>query len=242
MPNSIESIKYLEHIRVMAQNQRIAMSNRVSATDRGASEVDPELMRVYQAEFESIEKKAASDIADLVKDHLMWDWFERVKGIGPGLAGCLVAHVDIHKAHTVSALWRYAGQGVGSDGQRDRLQKGQKAVFNKELKRICYLIGSSFLRSSSPYVDVYEEKRTLYERERKDWTLAHQNNAAQRAMVKLFLSHFWEEWRTREGLPVRPVYAIQHLNHDGYRAADSFLKPLKVKGKRGRKKKVAAEA
>lgn len=224
----ISDLKYLENLRITMQRERIRMGNRKSATDRNVSSANPELIQRYADRFQAIEDEAAADIAEAVKDHLMWDWMQRVKGIGPGLAGCLFAHIDITRADSVSALWRYAGQGV-TDGQRDKAIKGQKLPYNAELKRICYLIASSFMKCNSPYREEYEEAKAFYQRTKTDWTAGHIHNAATRKMTKLFLSHLWAEWRTREGLPVREPYAMQVLGHDGYKPVEKYLKPAKKK-------------
>lgn len=41
----------------------------------------------------------------------------------------------------------------------------------------------------------------------------HVHRMAFRKMIKLFLSHLWEVWRTKEGLPVRPPYVFEHKGH-----------------------------
>lgn len=222
------SLKFLENMRVTLQRERIRMGNRSDASERGVSDIDPEITNKYAKLFQSLEDTAKSDIEEQIKEHVMWSWFVRVKGIGPGLAGCLVAHVDIHRADTVSALWKYAGQGA-TNGERDRPVKGQKLCYNAELKRICYLIGTSFMKSHSPYVTEYARAKEYYQKNRPDWTPGHIHAAAQRMMIKLFLSHFWAEWRRREGLPDRAPYAIQVLQHDGFVTDEAFLKPEKKK-------------
>jgi hypothetical protein len=45
------------------------------------------------------------------------------------------------------------------------------------------------------------------------WSDGHNDNAARRVMVKVFLSHLWEVWREAEGLAVRPDYAAEYLGH-----------------------------
>lgn len=40
----------------------------------------------------------------------------------------------------------------------------------------------------------------------------HRHTAAMRYMCKMFLQQLWEQWRTIEGLPVRPPYAEEYLN------------------------------
>lgn len=220
---SINDLPVLEYLRTTFQRERIRMGNRVAAVEDGRSHVEIATIERYQARFADLENEVTCEIAQTVKEHEMYDWFRRVKGIGPGLAGCLLAHIDIEKANSVSALWKYAGLAVNDQGVADRPTKGQKLPYNAELKRICFLIGASFLRAGSPYRDEYDEAKEFYRRTKLDWTLKHVDNAARRKMVKLFLSHLWAEWRTRRGLPVREPYAMQILNHDGYKPVERYL-------------------
>lgn len=214
-----EDIYMLEQLRQTFQRHRIQMSNRISAVDRGASAMQTATMQRYMERFQALEDEAAGDIAVAVKDHEMWPWLKQVKGIGPGLAGSLLAMIDIEKADTVSALWRFAGQAVNGDGKAEKPTKGEKLPYNANLKRVCYLISTSFLRANSPYRREYDEAKEYYQRVHADWTPGHIDMAARRKMTKLFLSHLWVEWRTRRGLPVRAPYAMQVLGHDGYKGS-----------------------
>ena len=110
-----------------------------------------------------------------------------------------------------------------TDGEHDRPRKGEKLPYNAELKRICYLIGTSFLKSNSPYRAEYDEAKAYYQRAKTDWAPKRIDAAARRKMVKLFLSHFWVAYREKRGLPVRQPYAMQVLNHDGYKSPDEYL-------------------
>lgn len=220
--SDIGDLPILEYLRTTFQRERIRMGNRVVAVEQGRSQVNIATIERYCERFSVLEKEVTAEIAESVKQHEMYDWFERVKGIGPGLAGCLLAHINIERCNTVSGLWKYAGLAV-TEGVADRPTKGQKLPYNAELKRICFLIGTSFLRSGSPYRQEYDEAKEAYQRTRTDWTPKRIDMAARRKMLKLFLSHLWVEWRTRRGLPVREPYAIQVLNHDGYKPASDYL-------------------
>jgi hypothetical protein len=143
-----------------------------------------------------------------------------IKGIGPMLAAKVIAMVDIHRADTVSALWRYAGYGV-VDGERERPTKGERLHYNKRLKIALRQIGVSFMKCDSPYRRVYDAARDYYDANRPEWTPGHLHNAAMRKMIKVFLSHLWERWRVLEGRPTRALYVQEKLGHNHvYRAAD----------------------
>jgi hypothetical protein len=190
------------------------MGNRVAAVEDGRSQLNTETAEHFMARFQTLEDEVAGMIAAAIKDHEMWPWLDCVKGIGPGLSGALLAPIDIERAQSVSALWRYAGQGVNGDGERDKPTKGEKLNYNAGLKRTCFLVASSFMRAGSPYRREYDEAKEYYQRNR-DWTPGHIDMAAKRRMVKLFLSHLWTLWRYERKLPLRPPYAMQVLSHDG---------------------------
>lgn len=56
------------------------------------------------------EKEALKDIeAHLKTVPFYTEYLLHIKGVGPTMAGVMLAEIDIHKCETVSALWRYAG-------------------------------------------------------------------------------------------------------------------------------------
>lgn len=211
---SSENLAMLEHLRQQIQRHRIQMGNRAGAVEDGRSQMDPRIVEYFGRRFETLEADIMEIIRSSVRDHEMWPWLEAVKGIGPTLAGALLAHIDIRIPTSVSGLWRYAGQGVNNTTlQRDRPTKGERLPYNAELKRICYLIETAFLRSGSPYRLEYDLKKAYYVEHRPDWTPGHSDQAAKRAMVKLFLEHLFTVWRAELDLPLLPPYAIAELKH-----------------------------
>jgi hypothetical protein len=88
-------------------------------------------------------------------------------------------------------------------------RRGEPAVYDRQAKKLCYLIGVSFLRARSSYRAIYDEERARLERERPGWSKGRQHLAALRKMEKLFLSHLWSRWAEATGMPrVRP-YAYE---------------------------------
>jgi hypothetical protein len=211
------------------QRMRIQLGNRRSAVERGTDEPSVDATYLSAASERLADRLAESEdelVAEmraLVHQHPVWPWLSQVRGIGPTLGAKLVGLIgSVEVAPTVSALWRFAGYAV-IDGERERLKKGEKAHFNRRLKTACYLVATSFLRSSSPYRTVYDQARARYDVTHADWTDGHKHAAAMRKMVKLFLSHLWEEWRKAEGLPVRPPYALEYMEHTTYHDPKTFL-------------------
>jgi hypothetical protein len=166
-------------------------------------------------------------------------------GIGPVLAAGLAAHIDVTRANSPSAVWKFAGLAPGFD----KRVKGVKLPFNGALKSLCWKISDSFVKFSGKeacfYGKLYREFKAeelrrnggghykaaaaaqLKEKRWRDDTQtkqrlekgqlsdAHLDMKARRRTVKIFLVHYWEEGRKARGLPVRPPYAGGVLGHDG---------------------------
>lgn len=221
---TLEDLYHIEDMRQKVQRHRIQMGNREAASAAGRSAMNPALAIHFAGRFQDIEDELTALIKLTIEEHEMWPWLDQVKGIGPGLAAQLVAFVDIEKAPTISSLWKFAGQAVNNKGEADRRVKGQKLEYNAKLKRSCYLVEESFMRSSSPYRRIYDEAKEQYLRTRPDWTPKHIDMACKRKMVKVFLSHMWLVWRHVRGLPIGTPYAQGVLGHEHIHQPWDFVK------------------
>ena len=160
-------------------------------------------------------------------------FLEEVKGCGELMSAVILSEIDIHKARHRSSLYRYAGLDVGPDGRgrsrrADHLvdatytdkagdeQTRKSITFNPFLKtKLVGVLGSSFLKCSSPYRAWYDQERhrceSMTEPDGKPMGKLHAHNRATRKMVKAFLDDLYVAWRTLEGLPVSASYAETHL-------------------------------
>ena len=91
--------------------------------------------------------------------------------------------------------------------------RGESASYDRHAKKICYLIGVSFLRSRSSYREHYDRERERLVSERPDWSKARQHLASLRKMEKLFLSHLWAVWAEAEGIPIVRPYAHERMRN-----------------------------
>ena len=172
--------------------------------------------------------------AFLVGFPIYTEFLKGVKGVGPAMAGVMVSEIDIHKARHPSSLHAYAGLDVASDGKgrsrrkehlvkvkykaKDGTEKERDSItFNPFLKtKLIGVLGPSFLRSSSPYREHYDNYRHRLE-SRPDFANhekgvdGHRHNAAIRYMVKMFLIDLYTHWRALEGLPVSEPYSVDKL-------------------------------
>jgi hypothetical protein len=88
-------------------------------------------------------------------------WAREICGIGPVISSGLIANIDITKAPTVGHIWRYSGLDPTS-----KWLKGAKRPWNASLKRLCWIMGESFVKVSTNPKDVYGKlyvQRKAYE-------------------------------------------------------------------------------
>lgn len=224
------AIKTLTRIFYDYQRERMALDGRLGITKDGekkkkAPERDMEVLLEIKQRRDDVlgmEEKTAKMLAKEVHKHPLWDAFlVHVKGCGESIAAVIISEFDINKAPTVSNLWSFSGLAPG----KDRKVKGQKCSFNQFLRaKLCGVLGSSFLKSNSPYRQHYDNMKNRLESE--DWGMesknpvdkkrpkaGHQHKAATRYMVKMFLKDLYVAWRTLEGLEVRAPYQEQYLGH-----------------------------
>jgi hypothetical protein len=93
-------------------------------------------------------------------------WARSITGIGPIIASGLIANINIEKAPTVGHIWNYAGL-----NPTITWNKGEKRPWNGSLKRLCWIIGESFVKVSYLESDVYGKmylKRKEYEAIKND--------------------------------------------------------------------------
>lgn len=77
-------------------------------------------------------------------------WARSITGIGPVISAGLLANIDIKRAPTVGHIWRFAGL-----DPTVKWEKSTKRPWNGSLKRLCWLIGESFVKVSGNESDTY---------------------------------------------------------------------------------------
>lgn len=97
-----------------------------------------------------------------------------------------------------------------SDGPRrvaqPRPSRGESAPYDREAKKLCYLIGISFIRQGEAYRRYYTEQRNRLDSTKPDWIPRRRHLTALRMTEKLFLAHLWLVWRESLGLPITAPY------------------------------------
>ena len=203
-----------------------------------ASESDQHQVLEWLSESASfIEYQIKCALDSFAGAHPMGIWSMNQKGIGPVLAAGLIVHIDISKATTVGHIWRFAGLDPTSKWER-----GKKRPHNAALKQICFHVGECLIRSNNTQYRAVYDKRREYE-ELKNSLGDYSDQAAavlknnphhkqaeiykqgklpdgqlharsKRYMVKLFLSHWWEQaYRQHFGKEPPLPYPIAQLSH-----------------------------
>lgn len=203
----------LQGVRMASSAQR----SQLVKTDKNTVFVDWLLVNAekFESEFPKL-------LAPWVKASVLGQWLQSVCGIGTILAAGLMSEIDITRATSPSAIWRYAGL----DPTLPPNKRGEKRHYNADLRVLCYKIGESFVKVQNNekdfYGGVYAARKALEisrnqsgaladqataALEKKNWTKntvtrkayesgilpdAHIHARARRYAVKLFLSHYWE--------------------------------------------------
>ena len=120
-------------------------------------EDDIELVELMLDSLDSIESIIKRPLTNYSTASVVGEWCINQYGLGPVLTAGVMSHVDITKANTAGALWRYAGF-------EPSLQDSPKVSFNGELKNICWKIGLNFAkyanRTKCFYGQLYLRDRT----------------------------------------------------------------------------------
>lgn len=237
-----DDARYLVDLYYQVQKLRISTSNQIRASERLTGE-STEINNFFYNQFKIVEKQIVT-ILDVYTDRdEIGQWLKSIHGIGPVIASGLLAHLDITKAKTAGAFWRFAGLDPTVEWN-----KGEKRPWNARLKTLCWKAGQSFVKVSgnekSLYGRLYREKKAEYTAKNENGgyaerckdilsnkkfskdtdaykaysvgklPLGHIQAMAERYAVKIFLSHLFDFWYRKEYDKAPPVpFAIAHLDH-----------------------------
>lgn len=111
---NVKKIYTLVNVYYDMQKVRIISGNRFQAAVRDGWMTEEDAKVEYKRVEDTLkryEKEITKDIGAYAYEHVIWEnWLKRVRGIGPIIAGGLLANIgDISKFDTVSKLWAYCG-------------------------------------------------------------------------------------------------------------------------------------
>lgn len=219
---------------------QIQEARKASANQQRAAHDEPnEFLVMLAAYLMKLERMIVSAL-DVVTDQTeVSRWAKLQTGIGPVLAAGFAAHIDITRAPTASAIWKFAGLDPTS-----KWEKGQKRPWNARLKVLQWRLGDCFMKFHNHptcfYGQVYAERKavevarnesgvfaaqaasSLASRTFKDKALRETYAAgrlpagrlelrARRVAVKLFLAHYFEVAYTEHyGKRPQKAYILQY--------------------------------
>jgi hypothetical protein len=160
----VREARYFVNTYYDLQDYRIASANQQRKLLEGQE--PSEFMGWLNSNLEVLELQIKGMLDKWSGAQPMGVWAREVCGIGPVIASGLLANIDITRAPTVGHIWRFAGLDPTS-----KWEKGEKRPWNASLKRLCWLIGESFVKVSANPKDVYGKlylQRKAYEQQRND--------------------------------------------------------------------------
>lgn len=144
--------RYLVDSYYQMQRNRIRAGNQIHSMQADKERPgEPHLTLSWLMDnADLLERNIKSALDAYSSAHVVGQWSKSITGIGPVIAAGLLAHIDITRAKTAGQIWRFAGL-----DPTVRWGKGQKRPWNGSLKRLCWIIGESFVKVSSNDNDVY---------------------------------------------------------------------------------------
>jgi len=179
--------RFLVDTYYQLQHERITAAHRSRhATEAG----EPNgLLEYLDTQFDTLEGQIKGALLKYADASPQGQWAMSQKGIGPVIAAGLIARLDLRP--TVGAWWRFAGL-----DPTQTWGKGEKRPHNAALKRLCWLLGESFVKVSG-YEDAFYGR--LW-RQRKEWETARNEAGeyAERAAQALAAKKFGAETDARK--------------------------------------------
>lgn len=156
---SEQEIRYLVDAYYTFQENRKAAANQSRALKESG---EPHEVLIWTREqAETMEAQIQRALDAWTEERELGRWVKSITGIGPVIAAGLMSTVDLDVATNAAKLWRFAGLDPTSVWE-----KGQKRPWNASLKRLCWIIGDSFVKQSGRDSDHYGQlyhKRKEYE-------------------------------------------------------------------------------
>jgi hypothetical protein len=231
--DALDHLKSLFDDRVQMMKLKLKENNQLLAYQRRVDSMNPETEAFLKAHMQPIEARLASIDKALAKalsgyDDPLVQAALKVPGLGPITVAALTVYIDLVKAATPSALWKYAGLHAAS---HERYTKGEAGGGNKTLRTVLWNTANVMMKlTTSGYRPVYDLTKAklsisekvvssrntegkLVEIAWKDTKPSHRHGAALRAVMKHLLADYWMVGRTLAGLPTVPLYAESMLGH-----------------------------
>jgi hypothetical protein len=160
----------------------------------------------YNALFKE-EKRMLKEAKEEFKDHELWDWCKRTKGLKEVAALSFLGYINPYRIRSASQIYAYLGLVPGA-----KLKSGEKASYNPKIKgRFVGVIATNVIRQGDEYYRPLFDAKKDYLTNRPDiqakkgtekgWK-AHIHALARLWLTKLLIGHAVEIIRESEGFSV----------------------------------------
>jgi hypothetical protein len=137
----VDSYYAMQRDRIRAAHQNRTLTDNAEPHD---------VLGWLQAQRDTLEKQIARALDAYSDGQQAGRWARSIPGIGPIISAGLIANIDIKQAPTVGHIWRFAGLDPTM-----KWENNTKRPWNGSLKRLCFLIGESFVKVSNDENDIY---------------------------------------------------------------------------------------
>ncbi len=141
---SVDEARFTVDLYYQQQGIRIRTSNQITAQEK-AGEPHRVLDWILAGSL-FMENQVKAALAKWVEAHLMGPWMTAQLGVGPVISAGILSRIDMDRAPTAGHIWAFAGLDPSKSWD-----KGKKRPWNAELKRICWLLGESWVKLGGRY-------------------------------------------------------------------------------------------
>lgn len=195
-------VRYLVEAYYKHQEDRIRSQHQVEALNKSGAE--HQIIVWLYDRSKRLEDSCRSALAVWAKQDPMAVWAMSQKGIAHVIACGLASHIDLTKINYATSLWRYAGMDPTSVWE-----KGKARPWNARLKRLCWIMGESFVKVSG-LEDAFYGK--LW-RQRKEYEVERNKNGLNRERALSMVDKYSKgtdakEWCKKGMLPPAHIHAM----------------------------------
>jgi hypothetical protein len=239
---ALDGLKSVFDDRVQTIKLRNKINNQLLAYQRQTDHQNDSTAIFLKEQLKPVDTRLKAidrDLAKLIKNYpsRLVQAAMKVPSLGPITIAALTFYIDLEKASTPSALWKYTGLHVAAG---ERYKKGEAGGGNKTLRTILWNTAVSMMKNKKcPYRLIYDRTKLRLSRSSKivksrntkglqvevAWKEAkpcHRHGAALRAIMKRVLQDYWLTGRKLAGLPVTSPYVEGVLGHRDIEKPEDF--------------------
>ena len=162
-----KALRFLSRTYLDFQQLRMACEARIRSLSReGVPDWALELLREYSKRLRGEERWILERVKEVVKDHPIWEYCTRIKGMGPVAALTFTGYINVFHCDTAGKAKAYLN--MTPDYKR---RPGQRIRGNPEASGRIWVVTRGVVMHRDPfYYPLYQEKKRYYmENSRKVW-------------------------------------------------------------------------